>query len=87
MRFRPRLTLRWLMLLIAVVAIGVWVWRMMKLQEGYWHEAQRHAILAASSEAKKEDRLTDYHTHLKLKYERAARYPWLPLEPDPPEPE
>ena len=24
---------------------------------------------------------------LKDKYERAARYPWLPVEPDPPEPE
>ena len=24
---------------------------------------------------------------IRLKYERAARYPWLPVEPDPPEPE
>lgn len=27
----------------------------------------------------------EYHRRLKRKYERAARYPWLPVEPDPPE--
>jgi hypothetical protein len=29
----------------------------------------------------------EHHNRLKLKYERLARYPWLPVEPDPPEPE
>lgn len=28
-----------------------------------------------------------YYEQLKLKYERAARYPWLAIEPDPPRPE
>ncbi len=28
-----------------------------------------------------------YHRELKGKYDRAACYPWLPVEPDPPEPE
>jgi hypothetical protein len=27
-----------------------------------------------------------YHAGLRRKYERASRYPWLPVEPDPPEP-
>ena len=27
-----------------------------------------------------------YHAALRRKYERAARYPWLPVPPDPPEP-
>jgi hypothetical protein len=27
-----------------------------------------------------------YHARLERKYRRAARYPWLPVEPDPPEP-
>lgn len=31
--------------------------------------------------------LAEHAAALKLKYERAARYPWLPVEPDPPEPE
>jgi hypothetical protein len=33
-----------------------------------------------------EDRRRTYHAHLWAKYERAARYPWLPVWPDPPEP-
>jgi hypothetical protein len=30
---------------------------------------------------------TAYYSSLKRKYKRAARYRWLPIEPDPPEPE
>jgi hypothetical protein len=30
--------------------------------------------------------LVEYHAALRLKYERAARYPWLAVELDPPEP-
>jgi hypothetical protein len=30
--------------------------------------------------------LADYHEDLAGKYQRAAGYPWLPVEPDPPEP-
>ncbi len=33
-----------------------------------------------------EQRRADYHGAMRRKYERAARYPWLPVEPDPPEP-
>lgn len=28
-----------------------------------------------------------YHSQLARKYKHAARYPWLPVEPDPPKPE
>jgi hypothetical protein len=30
---------------------------------------------------------SDYYAAMKAKYERAARYPFLPVAPDPPEPE
>jgi hypothetical protein len=33
------------------------------------------------------EQMAAYHRELRAKYERAARYPWLPVEPDPPEPE
>jgi hypothetical protein len=33
------------------------------------------------------ERSIEYHVAMKLKYERAARYFWLPVEPDPPRPE
>jgi hypothetical protein len=39
----------------------------------------RYALASISRES-------EYHTRLILKYERAARYPWLWVEPDPPEP-
>ena len=29
----------------------------------------------------------DHHAAMAHKYEHAARYPWLPVEPDPPEPD
>jgi hypothetical protein len=32
-------------------------------------------------------RYGDHYSRLAPKYDRAARYPWLPLEPDPPAPE
>jgi hypothetical protein len=28
-----------------------------------------------------------YHARLRVKYERVARYPWLPIDPDPPSPD
>ncbi len=28
-----------------------------------------------------------HHKALEVKYRRAAQYPWLPIEPDPPEPQ
>src|SRR4051812_43881044 len=31
-------------------------------------------------------RRTEYHAAMRRKYERAARYPWLPVPPDPPPP-
>jgi hypothetical protein len=32
-------------------------------------------------------RENSWHTQMAEKYRRAARYPWLPVEPDPPKPE
>ncbi len=29
----------------------------------------------------------EFYSRLREKYDRAARYPWLPVAPDPPEPE
>jgi hypothetical protein len=31
-------------------------------------------------------RRAEHYEALRVKYERAARYPWLPVEPDPPDP-
>jgi hypothetical protein len=33
------------------------------------------------------EQMAAYHRNLRIKYERAARYPWLPVEPDAPVPD
>jgi hypothetical protein len=42
---------------------------------------------AAGAAAHDLRRLAADESRLKCKYERAARHPWLPVEPDPPEPQ
>ena len=32
-------------------------------------------------------RISSYHAAMAAKYRHTARFPWLPVEPDPPEPE
>jgi hypothetical protein len=136
---RPRVTLRWLMVLVALVAIGAWGWRLMKLREDYQDRAKLHhsdaygsyldarvhyaeiqvfieAIEKFQELANKPDGIpepeeakrqlwdaqenlesackalpvsiaaTEHYRSLARKYERLARYPWLPVEPNPPEP-
>ena len=39
------------------------------------------------AEQKAHERLGIYHAEMRAKYERAARYPWLPVTADPLEPE
>jgi hypothetical protein len=43
-------------------------------------------LFAGSSDAPIVRRL-EWHESMRLRYEDAARYPWLRVEPDPPEPE
>jgi hypothetical protein len=45
------------------------------------------AIELARKELASERAGASYHENLKRKYDRAARYPWLSIEPDPPAPE
>jgi hypothetical protein len=55
--------------------------------EARW-EARRLRIMANQhrADAAWAERRTVAFARLKTKYERAARYPWLPVEADPPEP-
>jgi hypothetical protein len=45
------------------------------------YAAEVRAVAAASA------RLGGWHTRMGAKYRKLARHPWLPVEPDPPEPE
>jgi uncharacterized protein HemY len=56
---------------------------------GDWTRAKGYLTNSAAfaPEAVRLSRLAGYHARLRAKYERAARHPWLHVEPDPPEPE
>jgi hypothetical protein len=126
---RFRFTVRRMMAVVALVALGAWGWRVTKLQDEYREKAVIHSFLAANTslsvqnskdqieietrligllqsqglDIRIQDRqkaldvarenlarsMRQYarHTRLKAKYERAARYPWLWFEADPPDPE
>jgi hypothetical protein len=81
---RFRFKLKWMMVAVAIVAMlmaPVFIlWRRSSAlaQQGQYH-ARRASEYASVY-------MSDYHRGLAEKYERAARYPWLPIAPDPPEP-
>ncbi len=95
---RLRFTVPGLMILVAVVGIGLRVVYLRRYDSdeaaiyrrlaGNWHVS----INALYSEnrgagmARHVAEMTEYYEVLALKYERAALYPWLPFQPDPPEP-
>lgn len=54
------------------------------MERAQWHQMSAELDLARTVRS---DRLAEYHAALTAKYERAARRPWLPVEPDPPWPD
>jgi hypothetical protein len=87
----PRMTTRRWMIVVAVVGIAL---GMIERHERFRWIAVRHRgnvpkNLPGIKPVGMEDkvwRLFEWHESMARKYERAARYPWLPVEPDPPEP-
>ena len=90
----PRFTIRRLMIAVAVVGLiaGVLIDRERRFRE----MADRHWKLWLENPASVVDsripneahaRQSEHHRAMREKYERASRYPWLPVAPDPPEPE
>ncbi len=84
---RVRFTLRRMMIAVAILAISMAAaLRWFDLHS----RARAYAFWAAVSpmniKGPKGERMAMHYDLLRLKYERAARYPWLPVAPDPPEP-
>ena len=46
-----------------------------------------HSSLGDRTPDETQTRRSEHHWAMREKYLRAARYPWLPVAPDPPEPE
>jgi hypothetical protein len=79
------------MIAVAVAGLamgaGVWGYRMWRLSREYLREARMHLYYCiVDGDAAENAANVHYHAALARKYERAARYPWLPVEPDPPQP-
>jgi hypothetical protein len=99
---RRRISIRMLMALVAIAALimagGVLVKRSSEFRALAEEQADSEmASLEYAGDARGErgdpqrvargEQMAAYHRELRIKYERAARYPWLSVEPDPPEPE
>ncbi len=97
-RFRPRFTMRWLLIAVAVVAIGFsWLpmWRQSRLYSARVQELrrieQRYAALAngpwpgqppTTEQVRAWHEMTAKIRGLRYQYENAVNMPWLPIEPD-----
>jgi hypothetical protein len=84
----PRLTTRHLLVLVALVGLALgsvaWMQRRAASFRGVAAHHRSRIILVGPPSSLFD--LTVYHMEMAQKYERAARYPWLLVEPDPPEP-
>ena len=88
---RPRLTVRRLMALVIVVAIA---FALESRAQRFRIRAQHHQVSSMfvdlswtpDTNSIPLPPLIRHHEAMAAKYEHAARYPWLPVEPDPPEP-
>ena len=98
---RRRISIGMLMALVAIAALmmagAVLVKRSSEFRALAEEQADSEmASLAYSDDARgargdaqrvaRGEQMAAYHRELRIKYERAARYPWLPVEPDPPPP-
>ena len=100
---RVRITVRRMMVAVAIVALGLAVVRWMRsmdaLSANYHHRALSHYVKLSNDhflmlqlpddprDDKWLDRRKTYRRAMAEKWNRAALFPWLPIEPDPPEPE
>lgn len=92
---RPRFTVRWLMIAVAIVGVvlGVTIERRGRFRKIAAHHRgecgnliNRSPYVAFSNYSEATNRRIDWHHSMWLRYEDAARSPWLPVAPDSPEP-
>jgi hypothetical protein len=96
---RFRLSIRRMMIVVAIVAACFWgsasirrrgrfsdMARIWGNTEAALCETAQGSVPGPHGDPAYNRVLAEYSGKMRMKYERAARYPWLPVEPDPPEP-
>ena len=88
---RVRFTIQRMMVVVAVVALTLggiaWVVRMKRLSSEYERRAQKHVFEIQSLFNAAFASEHDYWSMEMIgKYRNASKRPWIPVEPDPPEP-
>src|SRR5205085_2724116 len=92
----PRMTTRRWMLVIALIAVAIYAEQTRRRWAYFRDQAAHHAEFEWGSQAYADDArgvpggeqrvergetLAAYHARMRQKYEHAARYSWLPVEP------
>jgi len=88
---RVRFTIQRMMVLVAVVALAswglAWVVRIKRLSNEYERRVERHSLgIMSVFNAALASEHEIWDIKMLDKYQKASRHPWLPVEPDPPEP-
>lgn len=84
---KPRMTTRFLIVVVVLAALateaGSTAWRVVTYRKRAGDHAQ---YLKSGSFLHDSEELRQWHERMRRKYELAASRPWLPVNPDPPEP-
>jgi hypothetical protein len=87
----PRLTVRRLMIAVAILGSMFAGWSLMARRAATYREISAYHAEAwgriDTTGTPEADARVDWHRAMAEKYRDAARYPWLPVATDPPEPE
>jgi hypothetical protein len=91
---RPRIRLRTLMIAVAVAALPLGLWAGIERRRAAFDRTAAYHVtqvvgltVGGRPLTPSERRRDEWHYALFLKYREAAFRPWIPVGPDPPEPE
>jgi hypothetical protein len=84
---RLRIRIRTLLIAVALIGLACGADVMRKRRVEYLDRAMAWQCIAEDLCSPHDPRIDEHCDQLRRKYERAARYPWLPVAPDPPPPE
>ena len=83
----PRMTTRQRMVAVGAVGLSLGTYRMLRSIEDFRMECAVQMLIHDVEPDFKNPRKAVYHAAMLRKWKRACDYPWLPVEPDPPEPD